>query len=234
MKKLLLGISLAGLSVSSAIAADLPVKVGAPYPTVKCGFYYGINAEGGAGTVPNAPAGTVVIGGDIGGLIGYACPVGSLPFFAEAIADFQNLNAGNAGFSLSGPVHLEQRAGVQTPLLQLLPSLGFNTSSLTSAQQPIGPLLPPGATAGTPVNYIYGAINEDDISSSLGLRSGRSWLISPEIGTGMLIPVKLSNGTPIVADTYAGYELQSNAMCIGAGMCPKLGQRLKVGVSFKY
>lgn len=231
MRKLVLGMLAAGLSASAASAADLPVKAIGQYPTVKCGLYYGINAEGGAGVVPNAPAGTTVIGGDIGGLVGYACPIGGFPFFVEVIADFQNLNAGNAGFSLSGPAHLEQRAGFQTPLLQLMPSLGFGTGL---NPQPIGPLLPPGATAGIPVNYIYGAVNEDDISSQFGLHSGRSWLVSPEIGTGLLIPVKLANGTPIVADTYAGYELQSNAQCIGMATCPKLGQRLKVGVSFKY
>jgi hypothetical protein len=233
MRKLVLGILAAGLSASTSLAADLPTKApiyGGPYPTTKCGLYYGINAEGGAGNVPNAPAGTVVVGGDIGGLVGYACPMASIPIFVEALADFQNLNAGNAGFSLSGPAHLEQRLGVQTPLLQLFPSLGFPAAPTT----PTLPVLPPGATVGTPVNYLYGAINEDDISSQFGLASGRDWLVSPEVGTGLLIPIKLANGTPIVADTYAGYELQSNSMCIGAGMCPKLGQRLKVGVSFKY
>ena len=229
--------ALALLSSTAAMAADVsqPVfkasQIGAPYPTAKCGLYYGINAEGGAGVVPNAPPGTTVIGGDIGGLIGYACPVGNIPFFAEQIVDFQNLNAGNSGFSLSGPIHLEQRAGVQTPLLQLLPSLGF--PNLGTA--PSLPVLPPGATVGAPQNYLYAALNEDDISSQfIGLASGRKWLLSPEIGTGMLIPIKLSNGTNIVADTYAGYEMQSDAMCIGGGMCPKLGGRFKVGTSFKY
>ena len=221
--------------VLPAAAADMAVKappVGGPYPTTKCGLYYGINAEGGAGTVPGTPPGTTVIGGDIGGLIGYACPVGTIPFFAEAIVDFQNLNAGNSGFSLSGPAHLEQRVGMQTPLLQLLPSLGFPNLGTS----PSLPVLPPGATVGQAQNYIYGAVNEDDISSQFGLASARDWLISPEIGTGMLIPIKLSNGINIVADTYAGYEMQSNSMCLGGatGMCPKLGGRFKVGTSFKY
>ena len=221
--------------VLPAAAADMPVKappVGGPYPTTRCGLYYGINAEGGAGTVPGTPPGTTVIGGDIGGLIGYACPVGTIPFFAEAIFDFQNLNAGNSGFSLSGPAHLEQRVGMQTPLLQLLPSLGFPSTGTA----PSLPVLPPGATVGQAQNYIYGAINEDDISSQFGLASAHDWLISPEIGTGMLIPITLSSGTHIVADTYAGYEMQSNSMCLGGatGMCPKLGGRFKVGTSFKY
>lgn len=119
---------------------------------------------------------------------------------------------------------------MQTPLLQLLPSLGFPNFGTA----PSLPVLPPGATVGQAQNYVYGAINEDDISSTFGLMTGRKWLISPEVGTGMLIPIRLSNGTPIVADTYAGYEFQSDSMCIGAGMCPKLGGRFKVGTSFKY
>ncbi len=237
MRKLLL-ITVAALTLATpAFAADMAVKAnpfGGPYPTARCGFYYGINAEGGAGVVPNAPAGTTMIAGDIGALVGYACPIGATPWFFEGIVDFQNLNAGNNGFSLSGPVHLEQRAGVQTPLLQLLPNIGFNVGTQLGTPQSAGAVLPPGATLnGTVQNYIYGAVNEDDISSSIGLASARRWLVSPEVGTGLLIPFKTAGGTPIVADSYAGYELQSNAMCLG-GICPKLGNRYKVGVSFKY
>ena len=221
---------------SSAFAADMAVKnpLNGPYPTTRCGLYYGINAEGGAGVVPNAPAGTTMIAGDIGALVGYACPVGATPWFAEGIIDFQNLNAGNNGFSLSGPVHIEQRVGVQTPLLQLLPNIGFNVATQLGTPQAPSAVLPPGATPnGTVQNYVYGAINEDDISSSIGLASARRWLVSPEVGTGLLIPFKTATGVPIVADSYAGYELQSNGMCLG-GICPKLGNRYKVGVSFKY
>ena len=227
---------LALLSSTAAMAADMAVKnpLNGPYPTTRCGFYYGINAEGGAGVVPDAPPGTTMIAGDIGALVGYACPIGATPWFAEGIVDFQNLNAGNNGFSLSGPVHLEQRMGVQTPLLQLLPNIGFNVGSLGTPQAPSA-VLPPGATLnGTVQNYLYGAVNEDDISSQFGLASARKWLVSPEVGTGLLVPFKTAGGTPIVADTYAGYELQSSAICLGAGMCPKLGGRYKVGVSFKY
>jgi hypothetical protein len=235
MKRLLLGMLVVGLLGSSAQAADLALKnpLGQPYPTTRCGLYYGINAEGGAGVVPNAPAGTTVIGGDIGVLVGYACPIGATPWFAEVIGDFQNLNAGKNGFSLNGPAHIEERVGMQTPLLQMLPALGFNISSLGTPPA-IGPLLPPGASQGPPSNYLYAALNEDDISATRGLASAHQWLISPEVGTGMLIPIKLANGTNIVGDVYAGYEMQSNSMCIGGGMCPKLGGRFKVGTSFKY
>lgn len=219
-----------------ALAADLPTKaaptlsLGNPYPTKGCGFYYGINAEAGAGVVPDAPAGTTVVGGAVGGLVGMACPSSPLNWFAEAIFDFQNLNAGNNGFSMSGPAHFEQRAGFQTPLLSFLGSLGINTGT----PQPIQPLLPPGVTvSGTAQNYIYGAINEDDISSQLGVATAHEWLVSPEIGTGLLIPLSAGTHT-VIADTYAGVELQSNSFCLGALTCPKLGTRFKTGVSFKY
>lgn len=205
-------------------------SLGSPYPTSRCGFYYGINAEAGAGVVPGAPSGTTVVGGDVGALVGYACPSSPLNWFAEAIFDFQNLNAGNNGFSMSGPAHLEQRAGFQTPLFSFLGSLGINTGTPQSVQ----PMLPPGVTvSGSTQNYIYGAINEDDISSQLGAATAHQWLISPEIGTGMLIPLSAGTHT-IIADTYAGIELQSNSFCLGALACPKLGTRYKTGVSFKY
>lgn len=236
MRRLLPFLALAALT-GSASAADMAVKgpLANPYPTTRCGFYYGINAEGGAGVVPNAPPGTTMIAGDIGALVGYACPIGATPWFAEGIVDFQNLNAGNNGFSLSGPIHIEQRVGVQTPLLQLLPNIGFNVGTQLGTPQAPSAVLPPGATLnGTVQNYIYGAINEDDISSQFMLASARKWLVSPEVGTGLLVPFKTAGGTPIVADTYAGYELQSSAICLGSGICPKLGGRYKVGVSFKY
>ena len=234
MKKYLALAALLG-SIYPAMAADMAVKakpvVG--YPTTACGLYYGINTETGAGIVPGAPAGTTVVGGDVGILVGYACPLASLNYFVEGIVDFQNLNAGNNGFSLSGPLHIEQRLGVQTPLFAFIGSMaGVNTPT------PAVPMLPPGVTINGPAqNYVYAALNEDDISTSLGAASARDWLISPEFGTGALWQLVMANGTPIVADTYAGVETQSNAMCLGtlaASLCPKLGTRYKVGVSFKY
>src|ERR1700722_2294382 len=189
MRRLLPFLALAALT-STASAADMAVKnpLNGPYPTTRCGLYYGINAEGGAGVVPNAPAGTTMIAGDIGGLVGYACPIGATPWFAEGIVDFQNLNAGNNGFSLSGPIHIEQRVGVQTPLLQLLPNIGFNVGTQLGSSESASAGLPPGDTLnGTVQNSIYGAVNEDDISSSIGLAAARRWLVSPEVGTGLLI-----------------------------------------------
>ena len=232
MRKLLLLLGMMSLA-TSAEAQSIVNKSPVGYPS-KCGWYVGINAEAGAGTVPNAPvAGTNVFGGDIGAGVGYACNVGGFPYFAEALVDYQNLNAGSVGgFSMTGPVHLEQRVGVQTPLLQFFPALGFPTTGTP----PNLPVLPPGATVtGAAQNYFYGAVNEDDISAGIGVATGRAWLVSPEIGTGFLFPLKVSTGAAMVADTWAGVELQTNSVCLGAtGMCPKLGTRYKTGVSFKF
>lgn len=212
-------------------AANLPTKAPpAPlgYPT-KCGMYFGLNAEAGAGTTQGAAVGVTVIGGDVGGLVGYACNSGIAPWFVEGIADFQNLNGATNGFALSGPIHLEQRAGIQTPLFQFLPFFGVNTGT------PTLPVLPPGVTVSGPAqNYIYGAVDEDDISAQFGVHSARDWLISPEFGTGMLVPVNTSSGTPLVVDAYAGVELQSSSMCLGTGGCPKLNTRYKTGFSVKF
>jgi hypothetical protein len=210
-------------------AAPVGLALG-PYPTSNCGVYYGINSEAGAGVVENAPAGTTVVGGDIGALIGYACP-GATPWFVEGLFDFQNLNAGSNGFGLSGPVHFEQRAGIQTPLQAFIASLGAPSTGTPQAL----PLLPPGYSAGPPQNYLYAAINEDDISSQYGLSTAHEWLVSPEIGTGIQFNLTGTGKATIVADTFAGIELQSSSFCLGVlGSCPKLGPRFKTGISFKY
>lgn len=235
MKRLLLGIAAALLAVS-AQAADMKVKAVPPipnvYPTKACGFYYGLAAEGGAGIINGAPAGTVQIGGDIGALIGYACPVASIPFFVQAKFEFQNLNAGNAGFALKGPAHFEQLAAIQTPLLQLM-AQWINVGQGNIPQ--IVPLLPPGVTVvGSPQNYVGVAVTEDDISSSFGLASNRAWLVSVGPRTGLLFNLMGPNSTQIVGDVFAEIQFQSNGLCLGGtGMCPKLGDRFLSGIELK-
>ena len=215
-----------------AWAADMPLKAppvqGYPNP---CGFYYGLNAMGSGATVPNAVAGTTMIGGDVGLVVGYACVMSSIPYFIEGIADFQNLNANAPGFSLQGPTHLEQRVAIQTPLRQFFPALGLNTGT-----PPNLPVLPPGVTVtGGAQNYVYGAINEDDISAKLvpPIAANRAWLVQGEVGTGLLYPVKLPNGWNSVIDVWAGLKLQSDQLCLGAKVCPTLGTGFVTGFAVK-
>ncbi len=225
------------LGYGDAHAADLvtkakPVPFTNVYPTKACGFYYGLAAEGGAGIVNGAPAGTVQIGGDIGALVGYACPVASIPFFVQAKFEFQNLNAGNAGFALRGPAHFEQLAAVQTPLLQWM-TQWINVGQ--NAIPNIVPLLPPGISiTGTPQNYVGIAVTEDDISASFGVSSNREWLVSVGPRVGLLYNLTGPGNTPLVGDTFAEIQFQSNAMCLGvSGVCPKLGDRFLAGLELK-
>lgn len=225
------------MTTSLAAAADLPVKakLSPVYPTTKCGMYLGIDTEGMAASVSGAQAGTVSTGGTIGGLAGYACPTAIFPWFVEAIADWQNIGTGNGLLSLNAPFHGEVRGGVQTDLLQLIPQLLPGTGTMASLPTATPPVLPPGATANGPaVNYVYGAVNFDDVSAQFGGMVARDWMISPEVGTGMLVPVKLANGKPIVVDAWVGAEMQTNSVCVGQFVCPKLNTRWKVGTAVKF
>ncbi len=230
MKKLLIAAVLSAFAMP-AVAADMAVKglrpIG-PYPTTGCGAYYGIDALASASTVKNAPVGDTVIGGDIGGSFGYTCATSPSSFwFVEVIADFQNLNGSQNGLALTGPAHLEQRAGFGGPLNAMLPSLFPN---LNLPAVPSLPVLPAGVTAGTANGYIYAAINEDDISAKFGNTANRQWIITPEAGLGML--TRLSNN--VVADVWAGMKLESQAICLGNVTCPKIDKGFVTGVAFKY
>src|SRR5579872_1330329 len=88
MRKLLYAALL--LMPGVAGAADLPVKAPIPGYPQKCGVFYGINAEGSANQVTGVTSGTYAVGGDIGGVVGYACQFNGIPWFVERLADFQN------------------------------------------------------------------------------------------------------------------------------------------------
>lgn len=218
------------LCMSPAHAADLlhkaPLQFNA-YPTNGCGAYYGVNALGSASPIANATPGATAIGGDIGGTLGYTCQTSASTFwFAEAMADFQNLNGSGPGFSLTGPAHFEERFAFGGPINQLLNVLpNINLPAVPSL-----PGLPSGITAGPTNGYVYAAINEDDVSATFGGATGRDWIISPEVGVGMLS--RLSNN--VVADVWAGARLQSQEVCVGGFACPKLSTGLVTGLAFKY
>lgn len=216
---------------SSAWAADLATKAHNfqinPYPTNGCGAYYGVNAMGSASPIANATPGATALGGDIGGTIGYTCATSASTFwFAEAMADFQNLNGSGPGFSLTGPAHFEERFAFGGPINQMLNVLpNLNIPSVPSL-----PGLPNGITAGPSNGYIYAAINEDDVSATFGASTGRDWIISPEFGVGLLS--RLSNN--VVADAWVGARLQTGKVCVGGFSCPALSNGVVTGIAFKY
>jgi outer membrane immunogenic protein len=136
MRKLVLGLLAttagAALAVSSASAADLPVRAAPPAPIVAAvpiftwtGFYVGVNAGYGwqdsnnngtvfvpAGTVtPTAPAGTIVFGDNNGdgfvggGQIGYNYQIGSFVLGIEADLQWADLG-GSSGVAIVPPAYL--------------------------------------------------------------------------------------------------------------------------------
>jgi hypothetical protein len=209
------------LGSTAAMAADMAVKappaVSNLYPTTACGLYYGVVAQGSSGVVNGAPAGTVQIGGDIGGLIGYACPTSSIPWFVEFDAMFQNLNAGNAGFAMTGPAHLEAEAAIETPLFALFGQY-FNIGQ-SSIPQPIT-WLPTGYTVnGTPTSYVGVVTTFDDISASSGLASAHEWMWTPiGLRTGLLFNLSNPAGIKLVGDAFAGINFQSNSINFGSAL----------------
>lgn len=216
----------------AAPAVTKAVPFVSPYPVSGNGFYYGINVLASASPIQDAStAGAAAIGGDVGGLVGWTYTNGNANFvFAEAMFDFQNLNGGAAGLSLSGPAHLEQRIGVGSPLNTLMGSLITNPNL---PAVPGIPTLPNGITAGPQNGYVYAALNEDDVSASLGAATARDWNFSPEVGLGMMS--RLSNG--VMADVWAGAKLEGQAICVGSAAareCPKIGTGFVTGLSFKY
>jgi hypothetical protein len=233
MRKLLLA-AVAFCIAAPAFAADMatkapPYQFGGPYPVNGCGLYYGINALASAAPIADATPGATAIGGDIGGTLGYTCSFngGSNFWFVEGIGDFQNLNGSGPGFGFSGPAHFEERFAVGGPISNLLGIL----PNLNLPAVPALPALPNGITASNSNGYIYGAVNQDDISAYFGLANNREWIFSPEAGLGLL--TRLSNN--VVVDTWAGVRIQGEGICLGnTNMCPKLSTGVVTGLALKY
>jgi hypothetical protein len=224
---------------SVAFAGDFPTKAKPSlltdgYPTARCGIYFGVNTTGTSNgvTSSNAAVGEQIVQGGVGATVGYACPFGTSSFwFVEGMFDVQNLNGNTNGISIGGPAAFEQRFGVGSPLNSLLGSIipGLGTSAIS--QIPALPGLPAGITAGPGQPYFFVALNERDISASVGLAQNREWLLQPGVGVGLLTP--LSNKVTI--DTFAEFDFQTNKICVGpAPVCSNIGQGVKVGVQAKY
>lgn len=220
----------AGL-IHAAVAADNLKAIGnaltAGYPT-RCGAYYGLGTGGNAGAVNGAPAGTQVVQGDLDVIVGYTCPFAANAFwFVEASGGFSNLNGSSNGFSLSGPGVFIERAGIGSPInniLNILPS--FNFPSV-----PALPALPAGIVASPGNAYVFTGLVEQDFGVLTAAASGHNWVLSPMLGAGIL--TRLSNN--VMLDTWAGWQMNAqNSVCLGTGQCVKPGDMVRVGTSLKY
>jgi hypothetical protein len=214
--------------------ASIPLKARAqalqPIPTNGCGYYVGLNTMGAASAMANnLTPGAQIVQGEFGATLGYTCNTASNAafWFAEGSFDVTNLNGQANGLSLTGPAHFEQRFGFGATqfgsFLSFFPALG-------SLSTPSLPVLPAGVTAGPASPYLYGGINEQDISARLGLASNTVWAVSPAMGIGM--QYRLSNS--LVADTFAGWRMSQDAICIGSKGCGSIGNGVEVGFILKY
>lgn len=225
---------LLGMLAPSAGAADVP-PAPAPAPVVtgynagQCGWYFGLNTMGGAGSVQGGAPGTTIMQGAVGGTLGYGCPIGSTPgnfWYAEGNFDWANINGSQNGFSLTGPAHFEQRVGLGSPLSTMLNVLGINNNNISV---PPLPLLPPGVTAGTSYPVIFLSFHEQDVSAQVGGDSNRDWLFSP--GIGLALENRLSNN--VVVETAGQFVMQSSGFSVGP-QTVKLGNAFEASVTLKY
>lgn len=231
MTKHFLALAFATAFLSPAAAADLPAKAplfSAGYPSTACGMYYGFGTGGSAGKVDGAAVGTRIVQGDLNALLGYSCPFGKEGFwFVEGSIGINNINGDVNGLALSGPLVAIQRAGAGSPLNALFNPFG-NALALPSL-----PLLPVGVTAGAATPYAFVGIVEQDVGAQTGPNShSHQVLIAPLFGVGMLTRL---NGNASIVDTWAGFQMNTQSFCPGgAATCGKLGNAVRVGVSFKY
>jgi len=237
---------IAGAIAASAIpamAADMAVKAPPPsvfagYPYGSSGFFFGVYTEGGGGSVNGSVAGVgsasltdTQIG--VGGTVGWAWGQKNSPVAFSVEGDFgwTNFNGSTAGFSLSGPLHFEQRGVAFTPIstmLNLLPNLPNWAQAL-----PPFSILPAGVTASNIQIGLMAGIDEDDISPNFpGLASNEQWRIAPMIGIVQM--EQLSNN--VAMRTWFKAEFPDKSVCIGpiANACGALSTQYKAGFGLYY
>lgn len=229
-KRPLAALALAAALLSPAFAADMATKarIATGYPTA-CGLYYGIGTGGSAGRVEGGNVGERIVQGELDAMIGYTCPfAGNAFWFAEAQIGVNNLNGSRDGFTLDGPLVAMQRVGVGSPLNTIMGAGLFGNLNLS---MPSIPVLPAGITASPGNGYLFAGLVEQDISAQIGVAQGHQWVVAFMPGVGVL--TRASNG--VMIDTWAGWQMNSNAFCPGGGnVCARLGNAVRVGASLKY
>lgn len=238
MRKFILAAVLAAISFAPASAADLPTKA-RPFAAPQLsngyngsGWYFGVWADGGVGsvngTVPGVNAnGLTSTTGSIGGLIGYNwAPVGSpVTYFGEVKIGYQNLNGNQVGLSFTGPLTGDVVLAVGAPLAQIMAFFpSFNLPAL-----PTFPL-PAGVTAVNSHGYIGFDGHFYDATLAYALTSGHEWVFQPGVKIGML--TQLSNN--LVVDTGVGIFAGGNSVCIGPALCAQPGTTIIASLELKF
>lgn len=239
MKRLIFaGVLVLGANVAAS-AADLPgtlptkaAQIGYP---VGSGLYYGLAAIGDASSIQGAPAGTSLLQGGGGLIIGYTWPVSGSFMFAEVAGYIENLNgSGAGGFSLSGPVKFQETIGFGADgLLKTIAGLApFNT--ITPAM-PSLPVLPAGVTSIDQHMYFHASAEQADVTAqfvtpTIGMLRDREWTFRAGGGVGILN--RLSNSTVIDVRTTA--YASTTEICLGPFGCPREGFGVQQMIAVKW
>lgn len=242
MNKLAL-IVVACLSITSALAADLPVlkKAAAPatvfdgYPYNGSGFYWGLNTFGEAADIGSAtPAGNgpkvFAVGAAAGVVAGYVWGRGTTFYAVEGMANYSTIGTNGTcdpavPCVLNARWSFEQRVKFGGPIanmLSFLPDL--------STVFPALPAIPAGSSNPLTHPYVMAGLHEDDVSAEFGLAAAHKWRIQPSVGVGVLS--QMSQG--IVMDVWAEYIMPVGSFTVAPGMTVDSGKKARVGLSILY
>lgn len=235
------------VAISTAQAADLPVKAAAPaaspffssaYPYQSSGLFFGVYTGGTGGSVtanvPGIPANSLTTTtAAFGGTVGYAFgQKGSMVSYTlEQDFGVTNFNGNNQGFALQGPLEMETRFTVFTPfsnLQTLLPSF----PNLFGTVPPFAPVQPGVTQCCLQVGFA-GAVKFKDISSSyLGVASNKLWRVEPAVRA--VAMEQLSNGTALYAYAEAAFPTNGKVLGPVPGSTATLGNEYTAGVGVRW
>jgi hypothetical protein len=217
----------AGLAISTvAFAGDVaapaapifPIKAAQPYQFNGSGPFFGIYTEAGGGPVnANVPgvatASLTTTSAAIGATVGYAHKFANgLVGTVEADVCAKNFNGANAGFSLAGPLCMEQRAMIFAPTDQVA-----NAISFLNIPNPFANLanivVPNGATVKSSyLGFGGGAYWNDMTIAYQGVGANKVWSVNPEL---VVMKMDLLT-TNTMLRTFAKVDLESQTTVFGA------------------
>ena len=207
MKKLLLTGTALAILFSPALAADLPTKA-APvpfitgYPYGSNGLFAGLTTEAGGGSVVGsvpgvAPASLTTTSASVGGTVGWAWGSKGSMFAYSIQGDFlaTNFNGANAGFSVAGPLTMDQTFMVWTPISTI--QSAFSLLNIPNPFASIPPFPTAAGLTGSNVQAGFGGgVTERDMTLAyLGVGSNKVFSIEPHIKFALM--EQLSNGSAV-------------------------------------